>query len=72
MALKRPQYEILPAEGGEFYWRLKARNGEIVAVSETYETRAGAEEGAKAARRASRTARIMQGKDPRDPTQVGC
>jgi uncharacterized protein YegP (UPF0339 family) len=29
------QFEIRPAAGGEFYWRIVASNGQVLATSET-------------------------------------
>ena len=39
------RYERRTAVNDEYYFNLKARNGEIIGVSETYKTRAGREEG---------------------------
>lgn len=38
-------FEILIASNGQNYWRVKARNGEILAHSETYSSRQKAEQG---------------------------
>jgi len=43
--LKHPKYELYTDKAGEFRFRLKARNGEIIAVSEGYTTKASAENG---------------------------
>jgi len=40
-----PKFEIYKDKKGEFRFRLKARNGEIVAVSEGYKTKAGCKNG---------------------------
>jgi len=40
--LKHPKYELYTDKAGEFRFRLKARNGEIIAVSEGYTSKAGA------------------------------
>ncbi len=40
--LKHPKYELYTDKAGEFRFRLKARNGEIIAVSEGYTAKAGA------------------------------
>lgn len=37
------QFEILPAKGEQWYWRLKSRNGRIIARSETYRRKSSAE-----------------------------
>ena len=39
--VKHPKYEIYTDKAGEFRFRLKARNGEIIAVSEGYKAKAG-------------------------------
>lgn len=37
--LKHPKFEIYTDKAGEFRFRLKARNGEIIAVSEGYKSK---------------------------------
>lgn len=37
-ALKNPKYEVYTDKAGEFRFRLKARNGQIIATSEGYTT----------------------------------
>ena len=44
-AQKHPKFELYEDKGGEFRFRLKARNGEIVAVSEGYTTKTSCENG---------------------------
>ncbi|MDG2450538.1 MAG: YegP family protein [Saprospiraceae bacterium] len=39
------RYDRLSAKNGEYYFNLKARNGEIIGVSETYKTEQGRDEG---------------------------
>ena len=39
-AVKHPKFEIYLDKGGEYRFRLKARNGEIIAVSEGYKAKA--------------------------------
>ncbi len=41
-----PKFEVYLDRAGEYRWRLKAANGEIVAVSEGYTTRYGAKRSA--------------------------
>ena len=43
--LTNPKFEMYTDKGGEFRFRLKARNGEIIAVSEGYTTKAACENG---------------------------
>ena len=38
--MKHPKFEMYEDKSGEFRFRLKARNGEIIAVSEGYKTKA--------------------------------
>ena len=38
---KHPKFEMYQDKGGEFRFRLKARNGRIIGVSEGYERKAG-------------------------------
>ena len=42
---KNPKFEIYVDKGGEYRFRLKARNGEIIAVSEGYKAMAGCKNG---------------------------
>jgi uncharacterized protein YegP (UPF0339 family) len=39
------KFEIKRAKDGQFYFNLKARNGEIILTSETYTTKASAQKG---------------------------
>ena len=38
--LKHPKYEVYTDKAGEFRFRLKAKNGEIIATSEGYKSKA--------------------------------
>ncbi len=38
--LKHPKFEVYTDKGGEYRFRLKARNGEIIATSEGYKQKA--------------------------------
>ncbi len=40
-----PKFELYEDKAGEFRFRLKARNGQIIAVSEGYKTKAACENG---------------------------
>ena len=42
---KHPKFEMYTDKAGEFRFRLKARNGEIIAVSEGYKAKASCENG---------------------------
>lgn len=50
------EYEVFQDVDGEYRWRLKAANGEIVAQSEAYSRKQDAERGAADAANASREA----------------
>ena len=41
VAVKHPKFEVYTDKAGEFRFRLKARNGEVIAVSEGYTAKAG-------------------------------
>ena len=42
---KHPKFELYTDKAGEFRFRLKAKNGEIIATSEGYKSKAGCENG---------------------------
>jgi len=42
-----PKFEVYKDQGGQHRWRLKAGNGEIVAISEGYTTRSSAKQSAQ-------------------------
>ena len=42
---KHPKFEIYTDKAGEFRFRLKAKNGEIIATSEGYKAKSGCENG---------------------------
>jgi uncharacterized protein len=52
------KFEIYKDRRGEYRWRLKAGNGEIVATGESYPTKAGAHKGTEAVRRAADGAKV--------------
>ena len=54
------RFEICKAINGTFYWRLVARNGNLMAVAGEYNTRAGAVRAVKAVRRAAALAEIAR------------
>jgi len=43
--ITNPKYEIFADKGGEFRFRLKARNGSTIAASEGYKTKSACENG---------------------------
>lgn len=46
-----PKFEVYEDKAGEFRFRLKARNGEIIAVSEGYKTKASCMNGIESVRK---------------------
>lgn len=50
-AIKHPKYEMYTDKAGEYRFRLKAKNGEIIAVSEGYTTKAACENGIESVRK---------------------
>ena len=55
-----PKFEMYEDKGGEFRFRLKARNGEIIATSEGYTTKAACENGIESVRRNAPEAPIVE------------
>ena len=49
--LPHPKFELFQDKAGQFRFRLKARNGKIIAVSESYSTKAGCENGIESVRK---------------------
>lgn len=49
--LTNPKFELYQDRAGEFRFRLRARNGAIIAVSENYSTKAACENGIESVRR---------------------
>jgi len=54
------KFEIYEDARGEFRFRLKAGNGEIVATGESYPTKDGAKKGVDAVKRAAAAAVIIE------------
>lgn len=52
------KFEIYEDKAGKFRFRLKASNGEVVAVGEAYETKAAAIKGTDAVQRAAADATV--------------
>jgi uncharacterized protein len=52
------KFELYKDRRGEFRWRLKAGNGEIVASGESYPTKAGARRGVESVQRAAADAKV--------------
>jgi len=57
-----PKFEIYTDKAGEFRFRLKARNGEIIATSEGYVTKANCEKGIASVQKNAPDATIEEAK----------
>ncbi len=49
--VKHPKFELYQDKAGEYRFRLKARNGEIIATSEGYKTKPSCENGIESVRK---------------------
>lgn len=58
------KFDLFQDAAGEWRWNLVASNGRVVATSEGYKTKAGAQGGARAVQRAAANARVVQRKLP--------
>ena len=58
--LTHPKFEMYQDKAGEYRFRLKARNGEIIAVSEGYIARAGCLNGIESVQKNAADAEIME------------
>ena len=62
VSVTNPKFEMYLDKAGEFRFRLKARNGEIIAISDGYGTRESCETGIEYVRRNTPTAAIREDK----------
>ncbi len=60
VAAKCPKFELYKDKAGEFRFRLKATNGQIIAVSEGYKTMASCENGVSSVRKNAEEAEIVE------------
>lgn len=58
-----PKFEVYKDKAGEFRFRLKARNGEIIAVSEGYKAKASCLNGIESVRKNAPEAEVVEEKD---------
>ena len=58
-ALKNPKFEVYKDKKGEFRFRLKAKNGQIIAVSEGYTTMASCDNGIASVKKNAPDAEIV-------------
>lgn len=62
-AVTNPKFEVYTDKAGEFRFRLKARNGEIIAVSEGYKAKASCLNGIESVRKNAPDAEVVDVKD---------
>ncbi len=60
VAVKHPKFELYNDKAGEFRFRLKASNGEIIAVSEGYTTKAAALNGIASVKKNAPDAEVVK------------
>jgi len=58
------RFEIFNGKNGQFYFHLKAENGEIIAASQGYTTKQSAEHGIEAIKRIAAAAEVIDLKLP--------
>lgn len=57
---KHPKFEMYVDKAGEFRFRLKAKNGEVIAASEGYQAKAGCKNGIESVRKNAADAPIIE------------
>ena len=58
--VKHPKFELYQDKAGEFRFRLKATNGQVIAVSEGYKTKSAAENGIESVKNNAPDAEIVK------------
>ena len=61
--LKHPKFEVYTDKAGEYRFRLKARNGEIIAVGEGYKAKASCLNGIESIKKNAPEAKIVKVED---------
>lgn len=59
-AAKHPKFEMYVDKAGEFRFRLKATNGQVIAVSEGYTSKAGCENGIESVKKNAANAEVVE------------
>ena len=59
-AKKHPKFELYVDKSGEFRFRLKAKNGQIIATSESYKTKASCENGIESVKKNAPDAEVTK------------
>ena len=60
VAVKHPKYEMYQDKAGEYRFRLKATNGEVIATSEGYKSKASCENGIESVKKNAPDAEIVE------------
>ncbi|MBQ4616970.1 MAG: YegP family protein [Clostridia bacterium] len=60
VAVKHPKFEIYEDKAGEFRFRLKAKNGEIIATSEGYKAKTSCENGIASVKKNAPDAEVVE------------
>ena len=58
--VKHPKFELYEDKAGEFRFRLKAKNGEVIATSEGYKTKASCENGIASVKKNAPDAEVVE------------
>ena len=58
--VKNPKFEIYADKSGEFRFRLKAKNGEIILASEGYKTKSGCKNGINSVKKNAPEAAVVK------------
>lgn len=58
--VKHPKFEVYTDKAGEYRFRLKARNGEVIAVSEGYTAKAGCLNGIESVKKNAPEAEVVK------------
>ncbi|MBQ8512579.1 MAG: YegP family protein [Clostridia bacterium] len=59
-AKKHPKFELYADKSGEYRFRLKAKNGQIIATSESYKTKTSAENGIESVKKNAPEAEVTK------------
>ena len=57
---KNPKFELYADKAGEFRFRLKAKNGQVIGTSEGYKTKAGCQNGISSVKKNAAEATIVE------------
>ncbi len=60
VAVKHPKFEMYQDKAGEYRFRLKAKNGEVIATSEGYTTKTSCENGIESVKKNAPEAEVVE------------